>query len=245
MEVYVRLFADMPRAGPGCDESTERAFKSIPDLPHGPRILDIGCGPGMQTLCLARISQGRITALDNYEEYLDYLRSEMKQQGLTDRISPVRGDMFDIPFEDRSFDIVWCESAIFIIGFEKGLREWKRLLKPGGFMVVSELVQLKSGPPKEYADFWRNEYPALTTLNENVEIIKNAGYELVDHFTLPEWAWWKNLYDYVEGRIEPLKRHFQNDPESLQVLNSTRREIDFFKKYPGFYDYEFFVMKNT
>jgi hypothetical protein len=39
---------------------------------------------------------------------------------------------------DESFDIVWSEGFIFVIGFKKGLQEWKSLLRPGGFMMAHD-----------------------------------------------------------------------------------------------------------
>ena len=57
--------------------------------------------------------------------------------------------MFNLKFEDGSFDIIWSEGAIFVIGFEKGLREWRRLLTPDGYVAVSELSWLQSDVPKE------------------------------------------------------------------------------------------------
>lgn len=48
--------------------------------------------------------------------------------------------MFELPFSANTFDIIWSEGAIFIIGFEQGLREWKPFLKLGGYLVLSELA---------------------------------------------------------------------------------------------------------
>jgi len=63
-EVLYELFRDMPRQGPASNECTRRAYEHLSNLPKQPQILDIGCGSGMQTLELARISSGQVTALD-------------------------------------------------------------------------------------------------------------------------------------------------------------------------------------
>ncbi|MCK5581393.1 MAG: class I SAM-dependent methyltransferase, partial [Candidatus Omnitrophica bacterium] len=73
IEYIYELCELLPRGGPGDNESTRRAFDAIPKLSEQPLILDIGCGPGMQTLELAKISKGKITALDNYQGFLDIL----------------------------------------------------------------------------------------------------------------------------------------------------------------------------
>lgn len=49
-----RLFEGIPRQGPGDNEHTEKAFRMIPKFPENAKILDIGCGKGMQTIALAK-----------------------------------------------------------------------------------------------------------------------------------------------------------------------------------------------
>jgi SAM-dependent methyltransferase len=134
-QVFWDLHSGLPREGPGNNESTRRAFLMLEALQGNPRILDVGCGPGMQTIELAR----QIDALDNHQPLLDELERRAKDEGVRERINIVNGDMFALNYEDNSFDLVWCEGAIFIIGFEKGLREWRRLLTDNGYLGVSEL----------------------------------------------------------------------------------------------------------
>ena len=59
----------LPRCGPGDNQSTRRAFNTMTKLPKEPSILDIGCGTGMQTIELAKISNGKIIAVDNYQGF--------------------------------------------------------------------------------------------------------------------------------------------------------------------------------
>ncbi len=53
MELFFEIHSGLPREGPGDDASTRKAFSMVPSLPASPLILDIGCGPGMQTLELS------------------------------------------------------------------------------------------------------------------------------------------------------------------------------------------------
>ncbi|GAM56739.1 probable transcription regulator [Vibrio ishigakensis] len=48
--------------------------------------------------------------------------------------------MGDLPFEEDSFDVLWSEGAVYNIGFETGIRDWRKYLKSGGTLVVSELT---------------------------------------------------------------------------------------------------------
>ena len=84
MKYFYELFVGLSRGGPGDNESTRKAFGYLKDLPSEPFILDIRCGHGMQTLELARISNGKSIALDTYQPYLDILLRNAKEEGVTE-----------------------------------------------------------------------------------------------------------------------------------------------------------------
>lgn len=83
MEYFHELFRSLPRAGPGDNNSTQKAFSCLKSLPSEPFILDIGCGYGVQTLELARSSKGTIIALDNYQPFLDGLEKNAKNTSVS------------------------------------------------------------------------------------------------------------------------------------------------------------------
>lgn len=182
------IFYSLPRQGPGSNECTEKAFKSIPSIPDA-RILDIGCGVGMQTRHIAKIGGNcHITATDIYQPYLDNLIQKAAAMGLADRISTVCTSMEDLPFEDGKFDIIWSEGAIFVMGFEKGLAYWQRFLKDRGFMALTEAAWFTDKPSSEVLQFWQECYPAIKTIPENEKIIEASGYKIIDRFRLPASA---------------------------------------------------------
>ena len=140
VNVFFEVHRDLPREGPGDNESTKKAYLLLRNLPEKPRILDIGCGPGMQTVTLAKLSNGKIDAVDNHQPFLEQLKKKAEEEGVSKKITAVNGDMTTLNYDDGSFDLIWCEGAIFIIGFERGFREWKRLLTGKGYLVVSEFM---------------------------------------------------------------------------------------------------------
>ena len=89
-KAFFELHRDNPREGPGDDATTLRALGMCAGLPHRPEILDIGCGPGMQTVALARATDGRITAVDRHQPFLDQLTQSAAAAGVADRITLVR-----------------------------------------------------------------------------------------------------------------------------------------------------------
>lgn len=239
-EIFWQVHRDLPREAPGSDASTLRALSMLPGLPASARILDIGCGPGAQTVALARATKGDVTAVDTHQPFLDDLVRRAAQAGVTDRIHPLQASMFDLGF-DQPFDLLWSEGAIYIIGFERGLREWQKLLKPGGFVAVTEISWLKPNPPEAAHRFWSKAYPDMTTVEENLARLSAAGYHSLGHFTLPESDWWDNYYHPMAARIESLREKYLHNPEAQAVLDLEYAEIELYRQYSAWYGYVFYL----
>ena len=126
MDIFFELHCDIPREAPGDNASTAKALSLVPQLPENPKILDIGCGPGMQTLVLAKITGGQITAIDNHQPFLDELKRRAEQEEVSSHIITQNCSMFSLEFELESFDLIWSEGAIYIMGFQEGLQSWRR-----------------------------------------------------------------------------------------------------------------------
>ena len=242
-EFFWKIHSGLPREGPGDNETTRKAYMMLKGLPEKPRIIDIGCGPGMQTVSLAKLSGGHIVALDFNEPFLEQLRKTLQREGLADVVTPVKGDMCNLEFADGSFDVVWCEGAIFVIGFEKGLREWRRLLAPKGYVVVSELAWLQQDVPDEAEEYIKHEYPAIKTLKENIEVVQKSGYRLIGNFVLPAKSWWSNYYGPIEAKLPSLKARYGGDEEAMQVIKMQEIECEMFRKYSDYYGYVFYIMQ--
>jgi ubiquinone/menaquinone biosynthesis C-methylase UbiE len=242
-DIFFELHKDLPREGPGDAASTLKAFRLMENLPVQARLLDVGCGPGMQTIELAQLMDGTIVAVDTHQPFLDELQKRAKRAGVADRITVRNESMFDLNFEKNSFDAIWSEGAIYIIGFEKGLRKVRPLLKPGGYVAMTEISWLKQDPPAEIRSFWDENYPDMSSVEENLAILINAGYREVGHFILPDSCWWDDYYHPLEKRIEMLSKKYANDAEALLLLKENRREIELFSKYSDWYGYVFYVMQ--
>lgn len=128
--------------------------------------------------------------------------------------------MDNIPFEDNYFDIVWAEGSIAFIGFKKGLKDWKRLIKPDGYLVVHD---------------------ELGDLNHKLQQIKDAGYYLLDHFILNENVWWDEYFAQLK---EELGDHYEDgaltlEGEALEVF----KEIEMYHKEPEKNRSVYFIMQ--
>ena len=241
-EIFLEIHKDLPREGPGRNKYTRKAFHMLPSIKN-PKILDIGCGPGDQTIELAKISNGKIIGIDIYKQYLDDLNSKIIKQNLETKIKVMKQSMFEMDFLKESFDIIWAEGSIYIIGFEKGLIEWNKFIKPDGFLVVHEMTWLQDNPPDKIFNYWRKMYPGITTIEKNIQIIKKCKYDLINHFPLPEDAWWDLYYTPLENRLNLLRKKYENNPHALKTINAEQEEIDLFRRYNKWYGSVFYIMQ--
>lgn len=245
MNLFYELHQGIPREGPGNNVSTRKAYELIEKYVSEPAILDIGCGPGMQTIELASLTTGTILATDLNEGFLEELRKNVAVRGLNEKVKVEKADMKALPYKDGQFDVIWAEGAIYIIGFEKGLREWKKYLKDGGILVVSELSWLRENAPQEPADFWANAYPEAGTVQGNREKAENLGYEVIDTFVLPEAGWWEDYYFPLEEKINILQDKYKEDQASQNILKEFQTEIDVYRNYSDYYGYVFYILRKS
>jgi SAM-dependent methyltransferase len=243
MEYLYELGEALPRCGPGDNEHTRRAFGAIGKVAGQPLILDIGCGPGVQTLELVRISNGKIIALDNHQAFLDKLMERARNEGLEEKIVPKNMSMEEMTFEDSTFDIIWSEGALYCMGFQNGLKRCRQLLKDEGYLAVTELVYIADNPPDSVITYFEDEYPDIDSIKGKIEVIEKEGFKLISNFTLPESAWLDSYYLPIEKELPRLNKKYKGNETALGVFDGFRNEIDFYRKYSKFYGYEFFIMQ--
>ena len=199
-----------------------QAFQKIPFMKR-PRILDIGCGSGQPTLELAQISGGDVTGLDIDTEALQRFQEKVDASELNDRIQIVKGSLKTMTFPVGSFDILWAEGSIFVIGFKKGLKAWKRFLKPGGYLVVHD---------------------AVGNLDQKQRDVTACGYQLVDWFLLENEVWWNTYYKPLSHEIKKIRQSNPTDPELQTALKQAEKEIQGYSKHPERYRSVYFILHN-
>ncbi|MDP3397485.1 MAG: class I SAM-dependent methyltransferase [Methanoregula sp.] len=243
-EFFYNVFEFLPRQGPGCTGATRKAYSYLPPIPGDAKILDIGCGSGTQTRDLAGLTSNTITAVDNHQPFIDAIAAQAQKDGMAGRIRAVCASMDTLPFEPGQFDLIWSEGAIFITGFEQGLRAWKPLVKKEGFIVVSDAVRFEADPPVELMQYWEKlGYPLLSE-QERVEQIQREGLRFIAMYRLPEAGWWENFYVPMLARVAELRKTYGNDPTLAAILDSFELEVEMYRKYKWYFGYTFFVMQN-
>jgi len=236
------LYAGLDEGSGARYEYTRRAYGMLTGLDQ-PRLLDVGCGRGGVTLELAQLTGGEVVAIDVDESSLDTLRARARQEGLADRVQAVTGSMRAMEFGAGSFDVIWAEGSIHVMGVAAVLTAWRRLVRTGGYVVVHEMAWLKTGAPPEIVDYWREVFGGIQTVDKYADQAKRCGYHIVGHFLLPEDFWGREYYGPLGRRIEIIKQKYAEEVEVQNLLAKPQREVELYNKYNRWYGSAFLVLQ--
>jgi len=243
-EVFFEVYEPLPRQGPGSHACAEKALDLCRDLPQKPAVLDLGCGAGGQTLHLAELLPGAlITAIDSHAPSIERLKATVAERGIAERVRPLVGDMTHPGRPPDCLDLIWSEGALYNIGIENALRICHGLLRPGGYLAFTDAVWRKENPPAEVKASFDLDYPTMGRIPDVLAAIGETGFSLVNHFTLPDEAWWDDFYTPMERRIEELRGKYAGDAEALGVLDQLAQEPELHRRHSDTYAYEFFVAR--
>lgn len=109
-----------------------------------------------------------ITGVNLFPTFINLFNANAQKLNLQDRATGVVGSMEALPFQPEELDLIWSEGAIYNIGFQRGLNEWRQFLKPGGYIAVSEASWFTEERPAEIDTFWNREYPEIDTIASKV-----------------------------------------------------------------------------
>lgn len=234
------FFKRIDRQGPGGDNETMLAKYLLPNFEKDIRIADIGCGTGRQTAVLAEMFDGQIDAVDLFPEMLDGLMARCIQRGVADKVNPIKASMDALPFLPETYDLIWAEGSIFIIGYEKGLRYWRQFLKPSGFIVVSECSWLGDKRPQNMS--WiHDNLPEIDTIDNKIRQMQKAGYEPYAHFTLPEHCWTDNYYAHMPKAMDAFLTDHPSHPSAQIFVERMKEEIAYYQNNKDTFGYVFYI----
>jgi ubiquinone/menaquinone biosynthesis C-methylase UbiE len=121
------------------EDDFRRMVRRLPDQRMA--AVDVGCGDGFFTKLLAEV-QSEVTGIDNSDAYL---REAKNNSGNIGNIRFVKGDVGELPLDDGSVDVVWSAHSMHSYpDIKKALREFRRVLRPGGLLAVLESDNIHS-----------------------------------------------------------------------------------------------------
>jgi cyclopropane fatty-acyl-phospholipid synthase-like methyltransferase len=185
------------------------------------RVLDAGCGVGGSAIWLARELGARVVGVNVVPSEIDRGRRYARQRNVADRVTFELQDMTRTAFPDGSFDVVWAiESVCHVLDKREFLAEARRLLKPGGRLVVAEAFRRRRpfGPADErLLHDWLSAWvvPDLMMPNEFTDAAEKSGFASVK-------------FKDVTAHVRPSSRRMYRLACVLYPLGVARRMIGLF-----------------
>lgn len=151
--------------------------------------------------------------------------------------------MDNLPFQNEELDLIWSEGAIYNIGFERGLNEWRKFLKTGYYIAVSEVSWFTEKRPTEISEFWQDAYPEIDTVSNKVAQMQKAGYIPVATFILPENCWTEHFYAPQVSAQEVFLKKYAGNKTAKELIENQQHEAQLYYKYKEYYGYAFYIGK--
>jgi ubiquinone/menaquinone biosynthesis C-methylase UbiE len=221
--MHMVVLEEVEQVRAGFLKYTRKAFLKLPRV-ENPRILDVGCGSGVPTIELTKLSGGEVTGIDIDQSCIDEFNRKIKEEHLSDRVEALNISLAEMKFPDETFDIVWSEGVVGNIGFETSLKEWRRLLKRDGYLVIHYQV---------------------SRVADVLPRIPQLGYNLADTVPLPEDAWWTEFYKPIEEKMDTLLHRYRDNVDVIKLLKQYKNEMDIVKKNPSNFSCAFYIMKKV
>lgn len=145
-------------------------------------VLDAGCGTGLTACHLAKMAGCKIVGIDISPEMIEKARQRAEKEGVSHLVDFRVADVYSLPFDDNTFEIVMAESITVFLEKDKVYQEFYRVLKPEGRVADLEMVLLRELPPnlrkqmEECFGFGTNPLP----FNEWLDALSQVGFLDVD-----------------------------------------------------------------
>lgn len=157
-----------------------KATKELIQLCHinkNKHILDVGCGAGTTPSHIAKTYGCRVVGVDISQKMIRWSKERAKREGVENRAEFITADAQNLPFKDSLFDALICESVTaFLEDKQRGVGEYVRVTKPGGYVGLNEMNWTKSPPPTELVEYYSRTTGAKPETSDGwIELLEGSG----------------------------------------------------------------------
>lgn len=176
-----------------------RDLAQLGPLREGMKVLDIGSGLGGPARTLASEFGCQVTGIDLTENYCQAAEMLTTRLGLDDKVTIQQGSALDMPFDDESFDAVWMQHMAMNIADKDHLySEVRRVLRPGGYLLLHEILAGSAAPPY-FPVPWASE-PSISHLiapTELRQLLAASGFKELNWLDDST----EKRYEYTEHKV--------------------------------------------
>lgn len=197
---FVGLIGERNRPSGGIRTVQEVAVNAF--INNKKKMLEIGSNTGFTSVNMSLLTGCEVVGIDTVERSINEAKKYAKEQGLKSKnVKFIKANTLELPFADDSFDVVWCSNVTsFISNKEGAIKEYLRVLKQGGSLVVVPIYYIKE-PLKEVLE----------------EVSRAIGVEIKVWNKL----FWKDLFKNVSKKSSsPIDLYYESDFEYLNRKNA-------------------------
>lgn len=164
-------------------ENTNHFLADLAVIQPDTRILDAGCGVGGSAFFLALKYKAKVTGITLSDKQLNYARNKLNESGLSGFVDFKKEDYSQTSFDDNTFDFIWAiESITSAPDKSKFANEAKRILKPGGKLVIADYFKTGELPdPNNYLEKWRKNWSMapFMTIDKYLDCFEKSGFSVL------------------------------------------------------------------
>lgn len=171
---------------PGGRVST-RALLARARITAASRVVDVGCGVATTAIEIARRYGAQVTAVDIAPLMLERAEANVRAAKLAGRVTVQQGDIYALPFDDESFDVVIAEAVTMFADRRRAASELARVYAPSGQVLATEFCWRTTPPPEARQVFLGQVCPGMVfdTADDWAQIYSSVGLTSVDTQTGP------------------------------------------------------------
>lgn len=241
MPDYVRIYARQEYMTPGAAETVAIIEETVRPG-EATWLLDLASGKGEAAATLASHHACRILCIEPYDPFVHYSTAKFWHFNLRDLVSLVRANGRKMPVRDGVMDAAYCIGAPSIVGLEPALREMARVVKPGGWVIASDIIwREKAG---ELGEDWGWLAEAAQTTAEEYTTAMEASGLTVERVNVHDRKVWDEYWKPMLAVADEAKRPSELGGADIFFADEIESNIDLERRgVERWLDYATFVAR--